>query len=438
MIERYQSAEVTRLFSDTARMTWWRDVELAVVAAMAVEGAVDREDAESLLAVVPMIDETFVSEVVAREIVTDHDLAAFVDILQARFKSKAARWIHFGLTSSDVVDTALSLQLGAALELTLESVATTRQVIAEKAESYRDVVMLGRTHGMAAEPTTFGVKLALWALQLDRDHARLERARQGIRVGKLSGAVGTYSNVTPAIEERALTQLGLRPVPATQVIARDRHAEVVYALATTAASIETFATEIRLLQRTEVQEVQEAFAPGQKGSSAMPHKRNPILSERLCGLSRLCRSAVAPALEDIALWHERDISHSSVERVLLPDLFHLVNYMLTRFGRLVAYLDVFPDRMRHNLEQVNGLIYSQSILLALVRFGLDRDDAYRIVQRATAEVISRGIPLAKALHEDPEFPLDESEVQELCGLERLIANTGTIFEKLLEPREFRP
>lgn len=430
MIPRYESAELTAIFSDRNRMELWRDVELAVVRAMADTGELEPSHVAPLFTREVVIDDEFVERVLAREAVTNHDLAAFVDVLQETYDTPSARFLHFGLTSSDIVDTALSLQIVGAMELLLDAVDHLLATLRSQALAYRATPMLGRTHGMAAEPTTFGAKLALWALALDRERTRLVRARAQMAVGKLSGAVGTYSNISPALEASALSSLGLDPAPATQVIGRDRHAEVITALASTAAMIEGGALEIRHLARSEVMEVQEPFAPGQKGSSAMPHKRNPILSERLCGMARLARSFVIPALEDVALWHERDISHSSVERMMFPDAFQLVYYMVTRFDRLITDLVVHEDSMERNLANTHGLIYSQSLLLAMVRTGLDRDAAYRIVQEATTRVLAGDGELGAILAKDARCPLPAAKIEELTSLDRLLVNLDSLFGRL--------
>ncbi len=430
MIPRYESKEVAQIFSDQNRMTLWRDVELAVVHALSVVGILDQAEVKPLLDSKPTIDQDFVDRVGERELVTNHDLASFVDVLQASYSTPAARFIHFGLTSSDVVDTALSLQLVSGLELILSACDDLVSVLCDQALAYRQVPMLGRTHGMAAEPTTFGAKVALWAMSVDRDRTRLVRARDGIAVGKLSGAVGTYSNIPPEVESLALGELGLKPVPATQVIGRDRHAEVIYALSSLAATIESFALELRHLSRSEVGEAQEPFAAGQKGSSAMPHKRNPILSERLCGMARIVRSQLIPALEDVSLWHERDISHSSVERVMFPDTFHLAYYMATRMEQLVSGLVVFEERMLANLEATSGLVFSQSILLELVSRGMERDAAYRIVQEATARTLSGGGNLVEAVLADDRSPLAKEELEKLASADRVAANLDTLFAAL--------
>ncbi len=430
MIPRYESAELTAIFSDRNRMRLWRDIELAVVRALADTGELDAAEVAPLFEREVIVDDDFVERVLAREAITNHDLAAFVDVLQASYTTAASRFIHFGLTSSDIVDTALSLQIVAAMELVLTAVDHLLVTLRTQSYQYRRTVMLGRTHGMAAEPTTFGAKLALWTLALDRERVRLVRARRQMAVGKLSGAVGTYSNITPALEARALASLGLDPAPSTQVIGRDRHSEVIMALASTAAMIESCALEIRHLARSEVMEVQEPFAPGQKGSSAMPHKRNPILAERLCGMARLARSFVVPALEDVSLWHERDISHSSVERMMFPDAFQLVYYMVTRFDRLIADLVVYDETMAKNVANTHGLIYSQSLLLAMVRSGLDRDVAYRIVQEATTQVLNDAGELGELLMKDERCPLSADQIEALTSLDRLLVNLDPLFDRL--------
>jgi len=430
MIPRYESAELAAIFSDRNRMRLWRDVELAVVRALADTGELDADEVAPLFVREVTIDDAFVEEVLAREAITNHDLAAFVDVLQAAYDASAARFIHFGLTSSDIVDTALSLQIVAAMDLVLGAVDHLLETLRTQALRYRRTPMLGRTHGMAAEPTTFGAKLALWTLALDRERTRLVRARHQMAVGKLSGAVGTYSNISPSLEAMALASLDLEPAPATQVIGRDRHCEVIMALASTAAMIESGALEIRHLARSEVMEVQEPFAPGQKGSSAMPHKRNPILSERLCGMARLARSFVIPALEDVSLWHERDISHSSVERMMIPDAFQLVYYMVTRFDRLVGDLVVHEESMARNLASTHGLIFSQSLLLAMVRAGLERDVAYRIVQEATTQVLGGAGELGELLMADERCPLSREEIGALTSLDRLLSNLDPLFHRL--------
>ena len=424
MIGRYTLPEIGEVFTDRSRMEAWLEVEILTVEALAALGRVPAADAALVRANRPAVDDEFVAAVDERERVTNHDLAAFVDVVQARVGKPAGNWVHYGLTSSDVVDTALSVLLRRAGEAILCQLAGAIEAVGTRAVEFRNTIMAGRTHGMHAETTTFGNKLGLWTLQLFRDYQRLERAVEGISVGKLSGAVGTFSNIDPQVEVMVCDALGLKPVPATQVIARDRHAEYLYALATLASSIEAFATEIRHLQRTEVQEAEEYFREGQKGSSAMPHKRNPILSERLVGLSRVMRGYLVSGLEDIALWHERDISHSSVERVILPDASILAYYMVVKFTGLISGLIVYPERMKENLEASYGLVYSQSLLLALVKAGLTRDEAYRIVQSASRAAGNERRPLRDVLVSMAGAYLEEEVLADAFDEVRVVANAG--------------
>ncbi|WP_201733460.1 adenylosuccinate lyase [Acidithrix sp. C25] len=424
MIDRYTIGEIGEIFSDESRMTAWLEVELLTVEALATLGKIPSEDAILVRRLAPKIDRAFVDEVGAREAITNHDLAAFVDVVQSHIGVSAASWVHYGLTSSDVVDTALSVILVKAGKAISGQVRGAILALYNKAVEYKDTVMAGRTHGMHAEPTTFGNKLALFCLALNRDYERLERAISGISVGKLSGAVGTYSNIDPEVEKIVCGALGLTPTPATQVIARDRHAEYVYALTSMAATIETIATEIRHLARTELGEAQEYFQPGQKGSSAMPHKRNPILSERLVGLSRVMRGYLISSLEDIALWHERDISHSSVERVIMPDASILAYYMANKLTSLISGLVVDEVAMKRNLDNSFGLVFSQSLLLAIVDSGRTRDDAYRIVQGAAARAIKERRHLRLVLEDEASVQLDESVLDAAFDAHRIIANAS--------------
>jgi adenylosuccinate lyase len=392
------------LFSDKARFARWLEVELLAVEAWADLGVIPADHAVAVRARAPQVDAAFVAAVAEREAVTDHDVAAFVDVVQSAIGGPEGSWVHHGLTSSDVVDTALSATLVAASGLLIEASGELVAALRTRATRHASLAMLGRTHGMHAEPTTFGAKLALYGLQADRDRERLRRARTAIAVGKLSGAVGTYSNIDPTVEARVCAALGLVPVPATQVIARDRHAELLYACASVGATIEALATELRHLQRSEVAEVEEPFAAGQKGSSSMPHKRNPITSERLVGLARVLRGYLVAGLEDVALWHERDISHSSVERIILPDASLLTYYCLQRMTRLVEGLVVHEEQMRSNLlEGSLGLVFSQPVLLALVEAGCTRDGAYRIVQRAARTAFESRRPFREVLEGDGEL-----------------------------------
>ena len=366
------------VWSDESRLARWLDVELAALEAWAELGAIPAEAVAEIRASAKPPTPERVAEL-ERE--TQHDLAAFVDAVALEL-GPAGRWLHHGLTSSDVVDTALALQVREAGTLLLEELERAQEAVISRAQQHKDDISIGRTHGVHAEPTTFGLKLAGWAFELDRGRERLARALEGIRVGKLSGAVGTYAATDPELERLACERLGLEPAPvSTQILQRDRHADLLAALALVAASLEKFALEIRHLARTEVAEVAEPFGKGQKGSSAMPHKRNPVVSERICGLARVVRANALVGLENVALWHERDISHSSAERIVIPDSFLALDYMLDRFTWLIEGLIVRPERMLRNLEDGQGLFFSQRLLLALVESGLPRDDAYRLVQR---------------------------------------------------------
>ena len=422
MIGRYSLPEMAALFGDEARLGRWLEVELLALEALAKLGALPEEHAAAARARAPRADAGLVEAVARREEVTDHDVAAFVDVVQEAIGPPAGSFVHYGLTSSDVVDTALSATLVAAADLLIEASSAFVAACRRRALEHAELPTVGRTHGMHAEPTTFGAKLALFCLQADRDRERLRRARRAVAVGKLSGAVGTYSNVDPAVEAHVCAALGLVPVPASQVLSRDRHAEYLYACAAVGTTVESLATEIRHLQRSEVAEVQEPFGAGQKGSSAMPHKRNPITSERLVGLSRLLRGYLVAGLEDVALWHERDISHSSVERVVLPDASLVAYYALRRAARLVDGLVVDAERMRHNLiEGSLGLVFSQPVLLALVRAGATRDAAYRAVQSAARTASSEGRQLRSVLEAD-------TALSEMLGAERV----GEVLEEAFD------
>jgi len=430
VIPRYTLAEMAGLWSDEARFATWLEIELLAVEAWSRLGVVPADDARVARERAPMVSADFVRAVSEREAVTDHDVAAFVDVVQESIGHPEGSWIHYGLTSYDVVDTALSARLVRSTDLLLEASTSLVQVLKHRALELRDTAMVGRTHGMHAEPVTFGAKLALWCLQADRDRERLRAARRAVAVGKLSGAVGAYGTIDPNVEAQVCVRLGLEPVPATQVIARDRHAEYLWACASVGAGVEAFATEVRHLQRTEVSEVYEPFAKGQKGSSAMPHKRNPVISERLSGLARLLRGYLGAGLEDVALWHERDISHSSVERVALPDASHLVYYSLRKMTAVVEGLEVDARRMLENLESSHGVVFSQPVLLALVGAGLDRDSAYRIVQRNAMAAWDQGKDLRTMLEADPDVALPAEALDEAFDLRRSLRHTGRIFEHL--------
>jgi adenylosuccinate lyase len=433
MIPRYAPADVATLFSDESRLGRWLEVELLTVEALAKAGVAPRSAAVAVRERAPKVDDGFVEAVAERERATDHDVAAFVDVVQERIGPPDGSWIHFGLTSSDVVDTAQSVALAQAADLLVEAADGLIAALSARARELRAVPVAGRTHGMHAEPTTFGAKFALWALQVDRDRQRLVSARRRIAVGKLSGAVGTYSNIEPEIEAYVCGALRLEPVPATQVISRDRHAEYLYACTAAGSTVELIATEIRHLARTEIGEVEEPFGAEQKGSSAMPHKRNPILSERLCGLARVLRGYLIAGLEDVALWHERDISHSSVERVVLPDATALTLYLLRKATGLVSGLVVHADRALDNLTNRSlGLVFSQSVLLALVAAGTPRDDAYRIVQRDARAAWESNRPLRAVLADDAEVTLTESELDGAFDLDHLLRHAGRVIAALDE------
>jgi adenylosuccinate lyase len=422
--------EMAAVFADTGRLGRWLEVELLATEGWAKLGVVPAKAAAACRERAPVIDDEFVARVDERERVTDHDVAAFVDVVQDTIGPPEGAWIHYGLTSSDVVDTALCWSLRDAADLLVGAATDLARVLKERALEFRHIPTIGRTHGVHAEPTTFGTKLALWCLQADRDRNRLHAAREGIAVGKLSGAVGTYSNIDPAVERYVCDQLGLRAVPATQVVARDRHAEYLWACASVGATVETIAVELRHLQRTEVREAEEGFRAGQKGSSAMPHKRNPITAERLAGLARILRGNLVAGLEDVALWHERDISHSSVERIVLPDSSLLAYYVLRRGANLVRNLQVHADRMLLNLAESHGLVFSQPVLLGLIEHGLGRDEAYRIVQENAMRAWQEGVSFRDLLEHDERVMLSRGELDDAFSLARALRNTDVVFEAL--------
>ena len=391
---------MARIWSEEAKLERWLEVELAALDAWAQVGAIPTDVCARIREQAQPPSPERVAQI-ERE--TNHDVAAFVDAVAGTL-GPDGRWFHYGLTSSDVLDTALSLTVRTAGELVLEGLDSAFRAVVARAEEHRATPAIGRTHGVHAEPTTFGLKLAGWAFTLDRDRVRLQAALEGMRVGKLSGAVGTYSATDPEIERIACERLGLEPAPSsTQILQRDRHAELLSALAIAASSLDRFATEIRHLARTEVREVEEPFGKGQKGSSAMPHKRNPITAERICGLARVVRANALVGLENVALWHERDISHSSAERVVLPDSFLAVDYMLDRFAWLVEGMVVRTERMRENLDASHGLVFSQRLLLALVESGLARDHAYRLVQRHAMRSWDEGLDFRELVRGDIEI-----------------------------------
>jgi adenylosuccinate lyase len=425
---------MSAIWSEEAKLERWLAVELAALDGWTAVGVVPDADAVAIRrgAVAPSAER--VAEI-ERE--TNHDVAAFVDAVAERL-GEEGRWFHYGLTSSDVLDTALSLAVQESGVLLLAGLDRAFRVVAARALAHGGTVCAGRTHGVHAEPTTFGVKLAGWAFALDRDRERLARALDGLRVGKLSGAVGTYAAIDPEVERIACERLGLEPAPtSTQILQRDRHAELLSALALVASSLDRFATELRHLARTEVREVEEPFGRGQKGSSAMPHKRNPITAERISGLARVVRGNAVVGLENVALWHERDISHSSAERVVLPDSCLAVDYMLDRFAWLVEGLVVREERMRENLWSSHGLFFSQRLLLALVAAGLVRDEAYRLVQRAAMRAWDESLDFRELAASDPEIAgrVDLDAVFDLDAYLRHVPAVLARLEALVDARE---
>jgi adenylosuccinate lyase len=426
VISRYSRPAMAAIWSDEGRLSRWFEVELAALEAWAELGTVPAEDVRAIR---DQARPPAAERVAELEAETQHDLAAFVDAVAEQLGPEG-RWFHYGLTSSDVLDTALALQIRAAGELLLEGVERALQAVIVCALEHKDTLTIGRTHGVHAEPTTFGLKLAVWAFELDRGRRRLAAALEGIRVGKLSGAVGTYSASDPELERIACERLGLRPAPAsTQIIQRDRHAELLAVLAVVASSLDRFALEVRHLARTEVGEVSEPFGKSQKGSSAMPHKQNPIVAERICGLARVVRAAAVVGFENVALWHERDISHSSAERVVIPDAFLALDYMLDRFAWLVEGFVVRPERMRRNLEASHGLFFSQRLLLALVDSGLARDEAYRLVQRHALRAWEEEQDFRELVRADRELA-GRVDLDQIFDLTAYTRHVDTVFERL--------
>jgi len=417
---------MAKVWSDEGKLATWFDVELAALEAWAEVGAIPVEAVQAVRAGARVPTPERVAEI---ERVTDHDTAAFVDAVAEQLGPEG-RWVHHGLTSSDVVDTGLSLQLREAGRLILEGIDRVTDAVMKRAEEHRETLMIGRSHGIHAEPITFGWKLAGWVHELDRTRRRVARALEENRVGQLSGTVGTYAAVDPEVERLACERLGLVPDPlSTQVIARDRHAELLGALALAATSLDRFALEIRHLARTEVREVEEPFAQGMKGSSAMPHKRNPKVAERICGLARIVRAAAQVGLENVPLWHERDIAHSSAERIAIPDAFLALDYMLDRFVWIVEGLVVYPERMRQNLEGSHYLFFSHRLLLSLVETGLARDEAYRLVQRHAMRAWDEGIDFRELVRADSELA-GRVDLDAVFDLTTYTRHVDTVFERL--------
>src|SRR5215510_2365531 len=431
MIPRYTNPEMGAIWSDRRRYETWLEVELAAADAMADAGLVPREAAAEMRAKAGF-DVARIEEI---EAITQHDVIAFTTAVAERV-GPSARWLHFGLTSSDVIDTAQALQMREACGVIIRNIGVLMEAVRERAEEHRSTAMIGRTHGVHAEPMTFGLKLALWYVELQRNLDRLLRARETVSVGKISGAVGTFAHLDPSIEARVCARLGLEPAPvSSQIIQRDRHAELMSALAICGASLETFALEIRGLQKTEIGEVEEPFGKGQKGSSAMPHKRNPIGCEQIVGLARLVRANAHAALENVALWHERDISHSSVERVILPDSFIALDHMLRRFTRIVKGLLVYPDRMLENLNRSRGVVFSGTVLLELAKKGVSREQAYDWVQRNAMRSFAEQKDFKSLLLADPDITrvLPPREIERAFDLNEQLRHVDDIFDRVFHP-----
>ena len=430
MIPRYSREKMAAIWSQENKYAKWLDVEVAACEAMVKLGLAPAAAVDNIKAKA-VINAARIDEI---EAVTRHDVIAFVSSL-TEVIGEDGRFIHMGLTSSDVLDTALAVQLKEASDLLLEDLDDLLAVLKRRALEHKKTLMIGRSHGIHAEPITFGLKLALWYAEMRRNRARLERAREAVSCGKISGAVGTFSFVDPFVEEYVCEKLGLAPAPvASQIVQRDRHAEFFSTLAIIASSLDKFAQEIRLLQRTEVREAEEYFSPGQKGSSAMPHKRNPVLSENISGLSRLVRSYALAALEDVALWHERDISHSSVERVIAPDATIALDFMLGRFTGLMDRLVVYPDRMLANLNMTHGVIFSQRVLLSLIEKGTTREDAYAIVQENAMKSWQEGTEFRKLLGQDERVQkhLSAAELDAIFDVNHFLKHLDFIFQRVFE------
>ena len=428
MIERYTLPRMQAIWSDAHRFEVWIRIEMLVLEAWGELGVVPKEDIERIRANLRFSPERM-KEI---EKTTKHDVIAFLTSLSENL-GRESRFLHFGLTSSDVLDTANAVLLRESADLLLEDIDRVLEVIRRRAWEHRYTLMVGRTHGVHAEPTTFGLKLATWYTEMQRNRRRLEQAKETISVGKISGAVGNFANVDPRVEAYVCEKLGLRPAPvSTQIIQRDRYAEFLWVLAMIGTSLEKFALEIRHLQRTEVREVEEGFSPGQKGSSAMPHKKNPITAEQICGLSRVLRGNLLVALENIPLWHERDISHSSAERIILPDSCILADYLLNTFARLLENLVVYPEAMKKNLERSRGLVFSERVLLALVEKGLTREEAYALVQRCALKTWDdEEVTFQEVLEGDPEIRahLSREELTRLFDYHHYLRHVDAIFKR---------
>ncbi|MBP2098015.1 adenylosuccinate lyase [Enterococcus rivorum] len=428
MIDRYTRPEMGKIWTDENRYAAWLEVEILADEAWAELGEIPKEDVQKIRA-----NASFnVERILEIEESTRHDVVAFTRAVSETL-GEERKWVHYGLTSTDVVDTAYGYLLKQANDILRKDLKNFTAIVGEKAKEYKDTVMMGRTHGVHAEPTTFGLKLALWYSEMKRNVERFEHAAKGVEAGKISGAVGTFANIPPFVEEYVCEHLGIRPQEiSTQVLPRDLHAEYVSAMALIATSIEKFATEIRSLQKSETREVEEFFAKGQKGSSAMPHKRNPIGSENMTGLSRVIRGHMITAYENVTLWHERDISHSSAERIIIPDTTILLNYMLNRFGTIVKNLTVFPENMKRNMDATYGLIYSQRVLLKLIDCGMTREEAYDLVQPKTAYAWDHQTAFRPLLDKDEKITsvLSKEDLDDAFDYHYHLKNVDTIFERV--------
>ncbi|WP_377891750.1 adenylosuccinate lyase [Alkalihalobacillus sp. R86527] len=428
MIERYTRPEMGAIWTEENRYKAWLEVEILACEAWAELGIIPKEDVQKIRENA----EFDVERIHAIEAETRHDVVAFTRAVSETL-GEERKWVHYGLTSTDVVDTALSYQLNQANDLLMNDIEKFIDVLKEKAQEHKYTVMMGRTHGVHAEPTTFGLKMALWYEEMKRNLERFKQAADGVRFGKLSGAVGTYANIDPFIEQYVCEKLGLQPAPiSTQTLQRDRHAHYMSSLALIATSIEKFSVEIRGLQKSETREVEEFFAKGQKGSSAMPHKRNPIGSENMTGMARVIRGYMTTAYENVPLWHERDISHSSAERVILPDATIALNYMLNRFSGIVSKLTVFPENMKRNMTRTYGLIYSQRVLLSLIDKGMTREEAYDLVQPKAMDAWERGIQFRELVEADSNITnqLSASEIEDCFDYNYHLKPVDMIFERL--------
>ncbi|OIQ08924.1 adenylosuccinate lyase [Neomoorella thermoacetica] len=427
MIERYTLPEMGKIWEPEHKFRTWLAIEIYACEAWAELGRIPPAALEEIKARADF-DIDRINEI---EATTRHDVLAFLTAVAEKV-GDASKYIHLGMTSSDVLDTALAVQMRDAADLLLKRLRDLRAELVKKAMEHKYTLMIGRTHGVHAEPTTFGLKMALWVMEVDRHLIRLEQAKEMISVGKISGAVGTFANINPRVEEHVCRRLGLKPASvSTQIIQRDRHAQFLATLAIIGSSLEKMATEIRNLQRTDILEVEEPFAKGQKGSSAMPHKRNPIISERVAGLSRVLRGNALAAMEDIALWHERDLTHSSVERVIIPDSTILLDYMLVKFTGIIAGLNVYPENMRRNLEATHGLVFSQRVLLALVNKGVLRETAYAWVQRNALQAWQTRQPFKELVLKDQDIMsrLDPKEVEALFDYDYHLRHVDYIFRR---------